>query len=171
MADKFPMTPAGNAWMKKQLKKLKEVDRIENARAIEVARGHGDLSENADYSAAKEEQGMIEAKIREYEAKLALSEVIDPTRMSGDKVMFGATVTIEDEEGESQTYTIVGEHEADIKYNRISITAPVARALIGKSVGDEVKVKTPKGMRELEVVDVEFKEVVLEGMELPRQTA
>src|SRR5688572_6280532 len=106
MADKFPMTPAGNAWMKKQLKKLKEVDRLANARAIEVARGHGDLSENADYSAAKEEQGMIEAKIREYEAKLALSEVIDPTRMSGDKVMFGATVVIEDEDGETQRYTI-----------------------------------------------------------------
>jgi transcription elongation factor GreA len=159
MPDKFPMTPAGNAWMKKQLKKLKEVDRIENARAIEVARGHGDLSENADYSAAKEEQGMIEAKIREYEAKLALSEVIDPTRMSGDKVMFGATVTIEDEEGESQRYTIVGEHEANIKKGKISIGAPVARALIGKSVGDAVQITTPKGKREVEVVSVEWLEV------------
>jgi transcription elongation factor GreA len=159
MADKFPMTPAGNAWMKKQLKKLKEVDRLANARAIEVARGHGDLSENADYSAAKEEQGMIEAKIREYEAKLALSEVIDPTRMSGDKVMFGATVTIEDEDGESQRYTIVGEHEANIKKGKISIGAPVARALIGKSVGDTVTITTPKGKREVEVVSVEWLEV------------
>src|SRR6478735_946662 len=105
MSDKFPMTPAGATWMKRQLKKLKEVDRIENARAIEVARGHGDLSENADYSAAKEEQGMIEAKIREYEAKLALSEVIDPTKLSGDKVRFGATVTFEESEtGDSSTY-------------------------------------------------------------------
>jgi len=160
MPDKFPMTPAGNAWMKKQLKKLKEVDRIANARAIEVARGHGDLSENADYSAAKEEQGMIEAKIREYEAKLALSEVIDPAKMSGDKVMFGATVAIEDtESGDVQRYTIVGEHEASIKKGKISIGAPVARALIGKSAGDTVTISTPKGKREVEVVSVEWLEV------------
>jgi transcription elongation factor GreA len=159
MADKFPMTPAGNAWMKKQLTKLKNVDRPANARAIEVARGHGDLSENADYSAAKEEQGMIEAKIREFEAKLALSEVIDPTKMSGDKVMFGATVTIEDEDGETQRYTIVGEHEANIKKGKISIGAPVARALIGKSVGDSVAITTPKGKKEVEVVNVEWIEV------------
>src|SRR5206468_5548558 len=98
-----------------------------NAKAIEVARGHGDLSENADYSAAKEEQGMIEAKIREFEAKLALSEVIDPTKLSGTRVKFGATVTIEDSEtGDSQKFTIVGEHEADIKRGRISFAAPVA---------------------------------------------
>jgi len=160
MADKFPMTPAGNAWMKKQLNKLKNVDRPANARAIEVARGHGDLSENADYSAAKEEQGMIEAKIREFEAKLALAEVIDPARMSGEKVMFGATVTIEDtENGDELRYTIVGEHEANIKKGKISIGAPVARALIGKSVGDAVAITTPKGKRELEVVKVEWLEV------------
>jgi transcription elongation factor GreA len=159
MADKFPMTPAGNAWMKKQLTKLKNVDRPANARAIEVARGHGDLSENADYSAAKEEQGMIEAKIREFEAKLALSEVIDPTKMSGDKVMFGATVTIEDEDGETQRYTIVGEHEANIKKGKISIGAPLARALIGKSVGDTATVTTPKGKREVEIVSVEWLDV------------
>ncbi len=168
MAEKFPMTPAGAAWMKAQLAKLKNVDRIANSRAIEVARGHGDLSENADYSAAKEEQGMIEAKIREYEAKLALAEIIDPATLSGDTVKFGATVTVEDvESGEQSTYTIVGEHEADMKYNRISITAPVARALIGKAVGEEVKVVTPRGKRELEIVDVEFKPVVLDGMDLP----
>jgi transcription elongation factor GreA len=160
MADKFPMTPAGNAWMKKRLKKLKEVDRLENARAIEVARGHGDLSENADYSAAKEEQGMIEAKIREFEAKLALAEVIDPSKMSGDKVMFGATVTIEDaESGDTQTYTIVGEHEASIKKGKISIGAPVARALIGKAVGDTATITTPKGKREVEVMSVEWNDV------------
>jgi transcription elongation factor GreA len=160
MPDKYPMTPAGNAWMKAKLKKLKDVDRVAVARAIEVARGHGDLSENADYSAAKEEQGMIEAKIREYEAKLALSEVIDPTTMSGDKVRFGATVTIEDSEsGEAQKYTIVGEHEADIKKRRLSIGAPVARALIGKSVGEEVNVQTPKGARQYEIVAVDWVEV------------
>ncbi|HVK76399.1 MAG TPA: transcription elongation factor GreA [Kofleriaceae bacterium] len=154
------MTPAGHAWMKKQVKKLKEVDRPANARAIEIARGHGDLSENADYSAAKEEQGMIEARIREYEAKLALAEVIDPTRLSGDRVQFGATVTIEDaESGETQTYTIVGEHEADIKKRRISLVAPVARALLGKRVGEEVTVTTPKGKREFEIADVAWLEV------------
>src|SRR5262245_10577927 len=157
MSDKYPMTPAGHAAMKAQLNKLKNVDRIANSRAIEVARGHGDLSENADYSAAKEEQGLIEAKIRELEAKLTLAEVIDPTRLSGSRVKFGATVTIEDvESGETQTYTIVGEHEADIKRGRISIGAPVARALIGKEVGDNVTVSTPKGKREYEVADVEW---------------
>src|SRR6185436_15509402 len=139
MSEKYPMTPGGHATMKAHLHRLKNVDRLANSRAIEVARGHGDLSENADYSAAKEEQGMIEAKIREYEAKLALSEVIDPTKLSGTRVKFGATVTIEDTEtGESQTLTIVGEHEADIKRHRISIGAPIARALIGKEVGDTV---------------------------------
>lgn len=157
MADKFPMTPAGFAWMRRALKKLKEVDRPANARAIEVARGHGDLSENADYSAAKEEQGMIEAKIRDFEAKLGLAEVIDPTKLSGDRVQFGATVTIEDgESGERSTYTIVGEHEADIKKRRISLSAPVARALLGKRVGDEVEVATPRGKREVEVTKVEW---------------
>ena len=159
MADKFPMTPAGQAWMRKQLKKLKEVDRPANSRAIEIARGHGDLSENADYSAAKEEQGMIEAKIRDYEAKLGLAEVIDPTTLSGDRVQFGATVTIEDSDsGETSTYTIVGEHEADIKKRRISLVAPVARALLGKRVGDDVTVQTPKGKREVVISSVEWLE-------------
>ena len=116
MSEKFPMTPAGHAWMKARLKRLKDVERPAVAKAIEVARGHGDLSENADYDAAKEEQGMIEAKIREYESKLALSEVIDPTELSGDRVQFGATVTIEDaDSGDEKRYTIVGEHEGDIK--------------------------------------------------------
>jgi transcription elongation factor GreA len=160
MSDKFPMTPTGWAAMKAQLKKLKDVDRPRNSRAIEIARGHGDLSENADYSAAKEEQGMIEAKIRELEAKLALAEVIDPTKLSGSRVKFGATVTIEDtESGDPQTYTIVGEHEADIKRGRISIAAPVARALIGKEIGDTVTVTSPKGKREFEVTKVEWCEV------------
>jgi len=160
MSDKFPMTPTGWAAMKAQLKKLKDVDRPANSRAIEIARGHGDLSENADYSAAKEEQGMIEAKIRELEAKLALAEVIDPTKLSGSRVKFGATVTIEDtESGDPQTYTIVGEHEADIKRGRISIAAPVARALIGKEIGDTVTVQSPKGKREFEVTKVEWCEV------------
>ena len=168
MSEKYPMTPAGYATMKTQLNKLKNVDRIANSRAIEIARGHGDLSENADYSAAKEEQGLIEAKIRELEAKIALAEVIDPTKLSGSRVRFGATVTIEDtESGETQRYTIVGEHEADIKKGRISIGAPVARALIGKEVGDTVTVQSPKGKREYEVSEVEWIEVApLEEVEV-----
>jgi transcription elongation factor GreA len=161
MADqKYPMTPAGFASMKAHLKRLKDVDRPANSRAIEVARGHGDLSENADYSAAKEEQGLIEAKIRELEAKTLLAEVIDPTKLSGTRVKFGATVTIEDaESGEAQTYVIVGEHEADIKRHRISVGAPVARALIGKEIGETVVVQSPKGKREYEVTKIEWFDV------------
>lgn len=160
MATKYPMTPAGQAWMRKQLKKLKEVDRPNNSRAIEIARGHGDLSENADYSAAKEEQGIIEAKIRDFEARLGLAEVIDPTALSGDRVQFGATVTVEDSDsGEASVYTIVGEHEADIKKRRISLVAPVARGLLGKRVGDDVVITTPKGKREFTISSVEWLEV------------
>lgn len=161
MADqKFPMSPSGYASMRALLKRLKDVDRPANSRAIEVARGHGDLSENADYSAAKEEQGLIEAKIRELEAKTALAEVIDPTKLSGSRVKFGATVTIEDiETGETQTYAIVGEHESDIKRGRISIGAPLARALIGKEIGETVNVQTPKGKREVEVTKVQWVEI------------
>ena len=156
MAEKFPMTPLGNERMKAQLKQLLEVDRPANARAIEVARGHGDLSENADYSAAKEEQGMIEARIQQLNAKIALAEVIDPTTLSGERVMFGATVTIEDEDGEEKTYTIVGDDEADLKLGRISISSPVARGLIGRSVGDTAILQTPKGRKEVEIVDVKW---------------
>jgi len=156
MADKYPMTPAGHEKLKATLKQLVDVDRPANARAIEVARGHGDLSENADYSAAKEEQGMIEARIREYSTKLALAEVIEPTSLSGDRVKFGATVTISDEDGEEKTYTIVGDDEADLKLGRISISSPVARALIGRSVGDAAVVQSPKGRREVEIVDIQW---------------
>ena len=160
MSEKFPMTPSGYATMKANLLRLKTVDRLRNSKAIEVARGHGDLSENADYSAAKEEQGLIEARIREYEAKTAMAEVIDPTKLSGSRVKFGATVTIEDSEsGEIHRYCIVGEHEADIKRGRISIGAPVARALIGKEIGDSVTVTTPKGKRDYEVTQVEWIDV------------
>jgi transcription elongation factor GreA len=133
-----------------------EVDRPANARAIEVARGHGDLSENADYSAAKEEQAMIEARIQQLNAKIALADVIDPTTLSGERVMFGATVTIEDEDGEAKTYTIVGDDEADLKLGRISVSSPVARGLIGRSVGDTAILQTPKGRKEVEVVDVQW---------------
>ena len=161
MGEKFPMTPSGYASMRVHLKRLKDVDRPANSRAIEIARGHGDLSENADYSAAKEEQGLIEAKIRELEAKTAMAEVIDPTKLSGTRVAFGATVTFEDtDSGESTTYVIVGEHEADIKRGRISIGAPMARALIGKEVGDTFVYQSPKGKREYEVTNVAWNEVL-----------
>ena len=157
MADKRPMTPTGHASLKASLRQLKEVDRPANAKAIEVARGHGDLSENADYDAAKNEQGLIEAKIDNVNTILALAEVIDPTKLSGERVMFGATVSLEDEDsGDEKTYTIVGEHEADLKKGRIAITAPIARALIGKEVGDTAQVKAPGGVREVEITKVEW---------------
>jgi transcription elongation factor GreA len=156
MAEKYPMTPQGQQKLKDELVRLK-AERPACARAIEVARAHGDLSENADYDAAKEKQGMNEARIRELEVKIALSEVIDPSKLKGDKVMFGATVTIQDTDTEEETtYTIVGEDEADIKARRIAVTAPVARALIGREVGDTVKVNAPKGQREFEIIEVKF---------------
>ncbi len=158
MADqKIPMTPRGAQRLKEELKRRKEVDRIAIVRAIEEARGHGDLSENADYSAAKEAQGLNEASIKHLETLLALAEVIDPTKLSGSRVVFGATVRLSDgESGEEVRYQIVGEQEADIKKGLLSITAPVARALIGKESGDTVMVRTPKGNREYEVLEVEF---------------
>lgn len=162
------MTPSGFAAMKAHLKRLKDIERPRNSRAIEVARGHGDLSENADYSAAKEEQGLIEAKIRELDAKSLMAEVIDPTKLSGTRVRFGATVTIEDTEGgDTVTYVIVGEHEADIKKGRISVGAPVARALIGKEVGDTVALPGGRNKREVELKKVEWLEVPpLESVEV-----
>ena len=154
---KIPMTPRGAQQLKDELKRRKEVDRFVIVKAIEEARGHGDLSENADYSAAKEAQSFNEGRIEELEAMLALSDVIDPTKLSGDKIVFGATVKLADtDSGEQNVYSIVGEQEADIKKGLISITAPVARALIGREVGDTVTVRTPKGQREYEVLQVSF---------------
>jgi transcription elongation factor GreA len=162
MADaKIPMTPRGAQRLKDELKRRKEVDRMQIVRAIEEARGHGDLSENADYSAAKEAQSFNEGRIKEIEGTLALANVIDPTRLSGDKVVFGATVRLSDTEADEEvTYSIVGEQEADIKKGLISITAPVARALIGREVGDTVQVRTPKGSREYEILEIMFREIV-----------
>ncbi len=154
---KFPMTPRGAQALKDELKQRKEIDRYIIVRAIEEARGHGDLKENADYSAAKEAQSHNEGRIKELETMLALSEVIDPSKLSGDKVVFGATVKLTDtDSGEDVVYQIVGEQEADIKKGLISITAPVARALIGRSSGDTVSVRTPKGNREYEILAVSF---------------
>jgi transcription elongation factor GreA len=158
MADtKIPMTPRGAQQLKDELKRRKEVDRYAIVKAIEEARGHGDLSENADYSAAKEAQGFNEGRIKELETMLALSDVIDPSKLAGDKVVFGATVKLSDaDSGDEVVYQIVGEQEADIKKGLISITAPVARALIGREEGDTVQVRTPKGSREYEILKISF---------------
>jgi transcription elongation factor GreA len=160
MPDKIPMTPRGAQNIKDELKRRKEVDRMKIVRAIEEARGHGDLSENADYSAAKEAQGFNEGRIKELEATLALSEIIDPATLSGKRVVFGATVKLSDSEsGDEVSYSIVGEVESDIKKGLLSIAAPVARALIGREVGDTVTVRTPKGQREYEILEVAFRAI------------
>jgi transcription elongation factor GreA len=151
------MTPRGLSALKEELKQRKEVDRMRIVRAIEEARAHGDLSENAEYSAAKEAQSHNEGRIGKLEELIALADVIDPTTLSGSKVVFGATVTLEDSDsGERQTFGIVGENEGDIKAGRMSITAPVARALIGRSVGDVVQVRTPRGTKEYEITALKF---------------
>lgn len=154
--DKFPMTPRGAQLLRDELARLKE-ERPRIAKEIEVAREHGDLSENAEYHAAKERQGLCEAKIRDIEARLSLGEIIDPTKLSGDRVMFGATVTLLNlETDEETTYQIVGIEEADIEKGLISVVAPVARSLIGKSAGDEVTVVLPGGTRRYEIGSVEY---------------
>jgi transcription elongation factor GreA len=151
------MTPDGLKRLREELKQIREVERPQNVADIEEARAHGDLSENAEYHAAKERQAMLEARMKELETKISLAEVIDPAAMKGDRVVFGATVVLEDgESGDEVTYTLVGEDEADAKNGRISITSPLARALIGKEVGDEVRFKAPGGMREYELVDLRF---------------
>jgi transcription elongation factor GreA len=156
--EKIPLTPRGAQRLREELKRLKEVERPRIVKAIEEARGHGDLSENADYDAAKEAQGLNEARIKELEGTLALANIIDPATLSGSKVVFGATVKLSDtDSGEEVVYQIVGEPESDIKAGLISINAPVARALIGREVGDTVNVKTPKGNREYEILEVSFK--------------
>ena len=157
MEDKMPVTRAGFERMKEELKRLKTTERRDVAREIEIARSHGDLRENADYDAAKERQGMLEANIRSLEDKLARADVIDVSRLSGERVVFGATVGLLDlDTDEEQSVTIVGEVEADPKAGVISVTSPVARALIGKNLDDTVKVQTPGGVREYEIVSVDF---------------
>ncbi len=157
MPEKVPMTPQGFERMKEELKQLKNVERPKISAEIGAARELGDLSENAEYHAAKERQGFIEARIKELEAKVSLAEVIDPKKLSGDRVVFGATVTLTDlESDEEMTYQIVGDDEADLKQHKISISSPIARALIGKVPGDEAQVRSPKGTRLYEVSKVAF---------------
>ncbi|HZB91104.1 MAG TPA: transcription elongation factor GreA [Stellaceae bacterium] len=155
---KIPMTAAGFERLQEELKRLKSVDRPAIIRAIAEARDHGDLSENAEYHAARERQGFIEGRVLELEDKIARAEVIDVSKLSGKVVKFGATVTLEDEETEEKVvYQIVGEDEADITQRRLSVTSPLARALIGKTVGESVEVSTPRGARAYEVVKVAFR--------------
>ena len=155
--EKVPMTPAGAEKLRTELGRLKE-ERPKISREIGIARDHGDLSENAEYHAAKERQGMVEARIKDIEDKLARAEIIDPTKLKGDRVQFGATVTLTNlDTDEDQTYQIVGADEADIDRGTISVSAPLARALIGKSAGDEVTVNLPGGTRNYEIADVVFR--------------
>jgi transcription elongation factor GreA len=153
--EKVPMTAEGHAAMMVEVKHLKSVERPRIIKAIEEARSHGDLSENAEYHAAKEQQGWTEARVAELEDKLSRAEVIDITKLSGDTVMFGARVTLIDEETDGETsYQIVGEFEADVKKGKISISSPIARAIIGKKCGDSVEVSTPGGGKSYEIAKV-----------------
>lgn len=154
---RVPMTNRGYQLLMEELKRLKSVERPRNVREIEEARGHGDLSENAEFHAAKERQSLLDLQIRDIEDKLARAQVIEVSKLSGDKVVFGATVSLADSDtGDKMVYQIVGDHEAEPKNGKISISSPVARALIGKSEGDEVQVHTPTGVRSLEILSVEF---------------
>ena len=152
---KMPITKAGYEKLKKDLDHLKKVAIPENSRAIEEARGHGDISENAEYAAAKERQSFLHGRLQEIEHNLATSKVIDLRELTDDKVVFGSTVKIRDTDtGDVMDYRLVGPYESDASNNRISVTSPIGKALIGKEPGDVVTVKTPGGTRELEIVDV-----------------
>ncbi len=156
--DKVPMTLDGFERLEEELKRLKTVERPEIIKAIATAREHGDLSENAEYHAAKERQSFNEGRISEIENKIANAEIIDVSKLSGKNVKFGAKIKLTDEDtDEDSSYQIVGEHEADINNGLLSINAPLARALIGKTVGDSVEVVTPKGSKGYELIKVSFK--------------
>jgi transcription elongation factor GreA len=156
--ERIPMTSRGYEMLGDELKHLKSVERPAVIQQIAEARGHGDLAENAEYHAAKEKQSYIEGRVYELEDQIARAEVIDPTKLSGDTVKFGATVTVVDEDTEEEfRYQIVGDVEADVKAGRISISSPIARALIGKSEGDSVEVATPGGGRSYEILSVEYR--------------
>jgi transcription elongation factor GreA len=155
--EKIPMTPGGLTALEDELKSLKSVERPAVIRSIAEAREHGDLSENAEYHAARERQSFIEGRITELEDIISRAQVIDVSQLSGDTVRFGATVTLADEDSDDEAvYQIVGAHEADISAGRLSVHSPLARALIGKHIGDSVEVSSPGGSRSYEVVNVRF---------------
>lgn len=155
---KIPLTVTGAEKLRAELQRLKTVDRPNVIAAIAEARSHGDLSENAEYDAAKERQGFIEGRILEVEGKLSNAQIIDPSLLDADgRCVFGATVDLEDQDsGDQVTYQIVGEDEADIKAGKLSVSSPMARALIGKYAGDVAQVQAPGGMREFEILDVRY---------------
>jgi len=156
---KIPITKKGYAALKTELERLKKVERPKNIKEIEEARGHGDLSENAEFHAAKERQSHIDARIRDLEHKLAEAQIIDTSNLSTEKVVFGATVTVKDvQNGKEQRYTLVGPDEGDLKNGKISVQSPVGRALIGKRVGETVEVKTPAKVVEYEVLNICFED-------------
>ena len=156
MMEKIPMTAQGLADLEDELKRLKE-ERPLISKAIGVAREHGDISENAEYHAAKERQGMVEVRLKEVEGIISHAQVIDPSTLTGDMVKFGATVLLVDEDTDEEvTYKIIGSHEADAKSGSLSVTSPLARALIGKTIGDSVEVTTPKGRKFYEIAGVKF---------------
>jgi transcription elongation factor GreA len=157
MSDKMPMTVHGKAMLEAELKRLLQEERPSIIKAIEEARAQGDISENAEYEAAKERQSMVEGRIADIQTKIALSEVVNPAEIKSDRVVFGATVTIKDVEDESKvTYQIVGIDEADVKLGKISIMSPIARSLIGKKLNDIVTVHSPKGEKEFEVIAFKY---------------
>lgn len=159
MTDKSPMTMQSHRKLQEELKQMTAVDRPNASKAIEIARAHGDLSENADYDAAKEAQGMLEARIRDIEYKLGTAQVIDVSKLSGTKILFGATVELNDmDSGLGKTVSIVGENQADAEKGWISYKSPLARALIGKNAEDVVTVRLPSGEKDYEVVSVRFEE-------------
>ena len=156
--ERVPMTIAGYKSLEEELQRLKAVERPRIIAAISEARAHGDLSENAEYHAAKEAQGLNEARVAELEDKISRAEIIDTSKLSGDTVKFGATVSLEDEDtGDKVKYSIVGDTEANLREGKISISSPIARALIGKSNGESVEVRTPKGTRAFQLLKVEWK--------------
>ena len=154
-----PMTQQGRQRLLDDLKRLKSVERPKIVREIEEAREHGDISENAEFHAAKEKQALVAAQISDIEDTLARAVVIDISKLSGDRIVFGATVTLADvDSGDEVVYQIVGDHEAEPKNGKISVSSPVARSIIGKNVGDEVQVQIPTGTRNFEILDVDFKD-------------
>ncbi|MFC4350614.1 transcription elongation factor GreA [Fodinicurvata halophila] len=157
MSEKVPMTASGYARLEEELKHLRSVARPEVIKAIAEAREHGDLSENAEYHAARERQSFIEGRLAELEDKISRAQVIDPSKLSGDTVMFGATVEVADEDTDQEsTFQIVGETEAEVKEGRIAVTSPMARALIGKQEGESVEVTTPKGTKAYEILKIRY---------------
>ena len=165
---RFPMTPDGFARMNAELEWRRSIERPAISKEIEVAREHGDLKENAEYHAAKEKQGLVEARIREMEAKIAMAQVVDPEKLDGRRISFGATVDLCDlDTDEEMTYSIVGEDESDFRTGLLNYQSPIARGILGKEEGDEVEITVGNGKRTLEILDVRFESIALAPQDAP----